>query len=243
MPPPPRTDDTADQAHDVADAIRQSVLDGSLKPGQKLREVELAARFGVSRTPVREALVAIEREGLLVYELNKGFSVRVFGLRDLEAACEMRGLLEGYACRCIAERGLGSDSERRLLACVDAVDTLLASNREVFGGDDHRAWKQANAQFHLILLQEVPNPFLGRLLATVQQIPLVQHGLALPRSTGLLRAYNAQHRQILHAILYRQGTRAEFLMREHVRQAFDEIRSKSDELALARTNEPSGFDR
>jgi GntR family transcriptional regulator, vanillate catabolism transcriptional regulator len=223
MTPVAHDPETPSPILDLADALRSHILDGTLEPGQKLREAELAARFGVSRTPVREALAAIEREGLLLYELNKGFTVRVFGPRDLEYAYEMRALLEGHACRDIAERGLGSDVERRLLECVDAVDLLLGTTSESLGPDEHADWKRLNARFHLTLLQEVPNPFLGRLLTTVQQIPLVQHGLARPRTGALLRLYNAQHRQILRAIVYRQGTRAEFLMREHVRHACEEI--------------------
>jgi GntR family transcriptional regulator of vanillate catabolism len=222
---PQRRQDTpqSDQVLDVADELRQRILDGTFAAGQRLREAELATLFGVSRTPIRLALAAIEREGLLVYELNKGFTVRAFGLFDLEGAYEMRALLEGHACRILGERGLSSAIERRLITSVDAVDALLAAEPECLGPDDHATWKRANAQFHVTLLGEVPNPFLGRLLAIVQQIPLVQHALALPRQTALLRTYNAQHRQILQAVLYRQGARAEFLMREHVSRAFHEI--------------------
>lgn len=212
-----------DQVFDIADELRQRILDGTFAAGQKLRETELGALFGVSRTPIRLALASIEREGLVIYTLNKGFTVRAFGLLDVEGAYEMRALLEGHACRILGERGLSSAVERRLLAAVDAVHVLLAGEPKRLSAGDHAAWKRANTQFHGTLLGEVPNPFLARLLAIVQQIPLVQHALALPRPIALLQAYNAQHRQILQAILYREGTRAEFLMREHVRQAFEEI--------------------
>ena len=87
-----------------------------------------------------------------------------------------------------------------------------------------------------------PRPHAGNRAADiplVQQIPLAQRGLALPLGAGLLRAYNAQHRQSLNAILYRQGTRTEFLMREHVGQTFDEVRSKS-ELLTAQSSRVSG---
>ena len=229
MPPRPLpTPQDGDQLRDLANAIRQDIMDGTLKPGQKLREVELAERHGVSRTPVREALVAIQREGLLSYEANRGFTVRAFSRQDLEHAYEMRALLEGYACRFVAERGISIDIERRLLNCVEGVDALLADCAEVLQPSKHAAWKRANMMFHETLFQAVANPFLSRQLAMVQQIPLVQHGLALRRSSTLLKAYNRQHREILGAIVYRQGTRAEFLMREHIRHALEEIGRHSE---------------
>lgn len=215
------------QPPDLATAIRQDIMDGTLKPGQKLREVELGERYGVSRTPIREALMAIQREGLLLYEVNRGFTVRTFSQQDLEHAYEMRALLEGYACRFVAERGIGIDTERRLLDCVDGVDALLVGCAEVLPPSKHEVWKRANVTFHQTLMHAVANPFLSRQIATVQQIPLVQHGLAVPRSAALLTTYNRQHREILRAVVYRQGTRAEFLMREHVGYALEEISKRS----------------
>jgi GntR family transcriptional regulator of vanillate catabolism len=211
---------------EVVDALRRMVLDGTLEAGAKLREVELASRFQVSRTPIREALVALEREGLLVYEMNRGFSVRPFSLKDLGEAYEMRALLEGHACRVTAERGLSIDDERTLVDCIDVVDRLLASV-DVLGAEELVVWQRNNALFHRTLNAPVPNQFHARMLAIVQQIPMVQHPFALTADTALMRFYSAQHRQIMRAVVFRQGARAEFLMREHIQHAYEEMRKRA----------------
>jgi GntR family transcriptional regulator of vanillate catabolism len=211
---------------EVVDALRRMVLDGTLEAGAKLRETELAGHFQVSRTPIREALVALEREGLLLYEINRGFSVRPFSLKDLGEAYEMRALLEGHACRITAERGLSIDDERTMVESIDTVDRLLASV-DVLGPDDLVVWQRNNALFHRALSAAVPNQFHVRMLAIVQQIPMVQHPFALTADTALMRFYSAQHRQIMRAVVFRQGARAEFLMREHIQHAYEEIRKRA----------------
>lgn len=208
----------ANQVQDILGALRQLILDGELPANARLREVELANQFGVSRTPIREALVALEKEGLVTYALNRGFSVRTFSVSDLIEAYEIRGLLEGHACRVVAEGGLPSSIERKMLACIEAVDAMLRSTSEI-GEAERKAWQMHNAAYHRLLLSEIRNQFFHRSLETVQKIPMVQHAITLYHSLDLLAFYNEQHRAILDAIVHREGARAEHLMREHIRHA------------------------
>ena len=88
-------DETSTQA--VTNALRELVLEGTLAPGEKLSQDHLAQRLGVSRTPLRTALASLNNDGLLVYEPNRGYSVRSFDTQDIIAAFAVRAELEGLA--------------------------------------------------------------------------------------------------------------------------------------------------
>src|ERR1700740_3158358 len=89
----------------VALRLREMILRGELPPGERLAEVALAERLGVSRTPIRQALPALAREGLRAASARRGFVVRSFSPQDVLDAVETRGVLEGLAARRVAERG------------------------------------------------------------------------------------------------------------------------------------------
>ena len=85
--------------------IREMILHGELPPGQRVREVELAAKLGVSRTPVRESLPILAQEGVLTQLDTRGFVVRAFTPQEIMDAIDVRGALEGLAARMLAEQG------------------------------------------------------------------------------------------------------------------------------------------
>jgi GntR family transcriptional regulator of vanillate catabolism len=203
-------------------ALRARILSGELPPGARLREPDLAASFGVSRFPVREALTALARDGLAEHEANRGFAVRAFGPDEVAEAYEMRALLEGQAARLAAERGLSREAEHAMLAAVLAVDALLADRRPP-GEAEAAAWRAHNAAFHAHIHSAVPNRFFVRAIAAVQSVPLVGHVLPGLHDTDLLAHFNSEHRAILEAVAARQGGRAEYLMREHIDHARRQI--------------------
>src|SRR2546421_13031594 len=83
----------------ATELIRQAILDGRLEPGSRLKEEELARELGISRTPVREALLVLQAEGLVDAVPNRGAVVRSHDANDLEDLYQLRALLEGYAAR------------------------------------------------------------------------------------------------------------------------------------------------
>src|SRR4051794_11902287 len=87
----------------IARTIRGAIIDGRLKPGQPLRESELAEELGTSRTPIREALLLLQSEGLVEASPNRGSVVRSYDATDLAETYALRAVLEGYATRCAAE--------------------------------------------------------------------------------------------------------------------------------------------
>src|ERR1700733_4559939 len=85
--------------------LRELILSGEFEAGERMSELPLVERLGVSRTPVRLALAELEHEGLLARLPGGGYAVREFTLREIEEAVELRGVLEGTAARFAAERG------------------------------------------------------------------------------------------------------------------------------------------
>src|SRR2546430_12526189 len=110
----------------VAGALRDWILAGTVSAGERLEEIPLAERLGVSRTPVRAALTALEKEGLVDYQPKRGYVVRLFGADEVFAAYEVRATIEGLACRLAAANGVPPEIEAKLSACLHEGDRILA---------------------------------------------------------------------------------------------------------------------
>lgn len=218
----------SEQVGSIMTALRNRVLEGKLLPGTKLKEAELAAQFGVSRTPIREALVAAEREGLVTYETNRGYTVRQFTRRDLLESYEMRSLLEGHGCRIVAERGLPLDVERALRNGLDRAEALIAGDSPL-EGEALEQWRLLNQRFHTTLMGLVPSGLFNRSFQTVYRVPKIYDVLEMEKDGPTLRQYNEEHRRILDAIARRQSGRVEFLMREHLQGPCDLLLRRMEE--------------
>ena len=110
-------------------SLRDLILTGALKAGDRISELSVVERLGMSRTPIRMALVRLEEEGLLELIPSGGFSVKDFSERDIYDAIEIRGTLEGLCARLAAERGLAQSALGELRDCVGAIDALLRATR------------------------------------------------------------------------------------------------------------------
>src|SRR3982750_741569 len=102
----------------ATELIRNAIIEGRLEPGRRLKEEELARELGISRTPVREALLVLQAEDLVVASPNRGATVRVHDARDLKEQYELRALLEGLATRRAAERITKDEVELLRESCV-----------------------------------------------------------------------------------------------------------------------------
>jgi GntR family transcriptional regulator of vanillate catabolism len=208
--------------HELTSRMREMILSGAFASGEHMREEALAKQFAVSRTPIRAALAANAKDGLLEYSPNRGYTVRAFDVRDIADAYEMRAVLEGTACRIAAERGLKLDAERDARRAIETVDALFRRSEEL-DGPALDLWRRQNLIFHEALLGQTNNRFLKEMVQMVQQIPSVYPPVLAPYRMEELRLYNSQHRKILECIIDRQGSRAEYLMREHVNGAGEAI--------------------
>jgi GntR family transcriptional regulator of vanillate catabolism len=198
--------------------LRDLIYSGEFAPGQRMSELPLVARLGVSRTPLRLALAALEHEGLLRGLPGGGYVVREFTQADVRDAIELRGVLEGTAARFAAERGAPARGRRALRAVNDEIATVVhRTDYESF-----ERYAHLNEDFHARLLSLAGSPLLERSLDGVVSLPfagpssaLVLAEAELPASRSILVIAHRQHSGLIEAIEARQGARAESLAREH----------------------------
>jgi GntR family transcriptional regulator, vanillate catabolism transcriptional regulator len=204
-------------------ALRDLVLEGKLRPGERVSELQMVERLGVSRTPVRTALVRLAEEGLLESIPSGGFAVRAFSEREVFEAIEIRGTLEGLAARLAAERGVSSEELDRISGCLDAIDAVVLGRKPTV--DDISRYIELNAQFHALIVAMSGSHALGRQLDRASALPFaspsafVQVQSASPEAQYILTVAQDQHRCVVNAIERRESGRAEALMREHARLA------------------------
>jgi DNA-binding GntR family transcriptional regulator len=208
----------------VAGAIQARVLSGAVPVGARLRQEALAEEFGVSRTPVREALRQLQATGLVELLPNRGAVVRGPSAREIREAYEVRAELEGLAAELAAER----ISDRDLLRLREAqalfresVATLIARRaRRPAPWKDESVWVRANDLFHQAILDAAANGRLNNTIADLHRsFPRDLTWAALSQSSRLLAENVEQHEAILEAIERRDPGEARRRMIEHVRSA------------------------
>lgn len=203
--------------------LREMILAGELPAGSRIAELNLVDKLGVSRTPIRTALMKLEQEGLLEGLANGGYAVRTFTERDVSDAIELRGTLEGLAARLAAERGVAPVVLAEARACLDQIDQWLASGS--LNDDAFSAYVTHNERFHGLLAEMTGSDVVQRELQRVIGLPFASpSGFVIsqansPQARDMLVIAQDQHRQVLGAIEQREGSRAEAIMREHSRMA------------------------
>ena len=202
----------------VALRLREMILRGELAPGERLAEVALAERLGVSRTPIRQALPALAREGLLAAAGRRGYVVRSFSPQDVVDAIETRGLLEGLAARRIAERGATPELIKSLKDCLSEGDAILAERR--FESADEQRYGEMNGRFHALIVDGAASRIVADTLARNDHVPFASaRAVAFSRDLSelvpILNYAHRQHHVIVQALENREAARAEALMREH----------------------------
>lgn len=203
--------------------LRELILSGELAGGTRIAELAIVERLGVSRTPIRAALVRLEQEGLLEALPGGGYVVQSFSERDVADAIELRGTLEGLLARLAAERGAPSVVLAEARQCLDRVDALLTAPR--LDDEAFSAYVALNSHFHSLLCEMAESPTIARQLERAASLPFASpSGFVLlqsqsTRARDMLIVAQDQHRQVMDAIEQREGARAESIMREHSRLA------------------------
>ena len=204
-------------------SLRDLILTGELKAGDRISELSVVERVGVSRTPIRMALVRLEEEGLLELIPSGGFAVKAFSERDITDAIEIRGTLEGLCARLAAERGVTQSALGELRDCVAAIDELVT--RDEVTEELFSAYVDLNERFHGLLIELADSPVLARQLKRALNLPFaspnafVRVQAELPEARMVMTIAQDHHRCVVRAIEQREGARAEAIMREHARLA------------------------
>ena len=205
--------------------LRSLILEGEFAPGERLSELPLVQRLGISRTPLRLALAALEHEGLLARRPTGGYVVREFSHRDIADAIELRGVLEGTAARFAAERGASPEE----LAELEAINAEVAALVRRADYASFARYVELNERLHARVLELARSPVLVRALAGILSLPFagpsafVLAEAELPESREILLLAHRHHVGILEAIAGRQSARAESLAREHAHIALTNL--------------------
>jgi len=189
---------------DVAERLRQQIFARQLEPGSWIDELKLAAEFGISRTPLREALKVLAAEGLVTMKLRRGAYVTEMSAQDVAQVYHLLGLLESDAASRVAAHA--SDEDRAELA---RLHNLLERQAR-----QHAAFFATNEQFHMALLQMAGNRWAVQVAADLRKVmKLNRHHSLFKR--GRLAESLAEHRALMQAIEQRDQAKARSLMQAH----------------------------
>ena len=193
------------------DYLKEKLLSGRFKPGERLTEEHLASELGVSRTPVREALHKLEREGLVKPLETRGFCVAWDSREEMEELFDIRSVLEGYALRCVCE----SISEKNL----NVLEGFIQKAEHALTQKKIDKIFHYNTQFHDTLHGLVSHkPRFHDMMADMRKYVLRYRKDTLQTLDGAKRSIEG-HRKIMLALRLKDPDLCERIMREHIRES------------------------
>lgn len=201
----------------IYEHVRQAILDGLIKPGQRLVERDIAAKFNASRTPVREALRKLETEGFIEYLPRKGVIVRGFNIEEIEEIYNIRKSLECLAIRSSIHK-ITSEQINDLQAIVEQLE-------QVENGSAVQTTYTGLHEFDDVLVNTANMPLLKNFLYILKESLQRYRKInlsSLPRRQSAVR----EHKEILQAVIDRDVERAEKLVCQHIDNSRNELMKK-----------------
>jgi len=203
-PQPPRALRPRALYEEVADRLRQQIYSRELEPGSWIDELKLAQAFGISRTPLREALKVLAVEGLVTMKLRRGAYVTEVSREDVAQVYHLLALLESDAAATVAAQA--SDAQREDLQQLHALLERQVRQRDAFF--------TTNEQFHMALLHIAGNRWATQLVTDLRKVMKLNRHHSLFKQ-GRLSDSLAEHRALMAAIEKRDAELARELMRAH----------------------------
>lgn len=197
---------------ELSDAIFDLIVAGTYRPGEKLNEIELAERFGVSRTPVREALKTLSSSGVIAIERHKGARVVDYSPESVEAMYSARSMMEPYAARLASEHMTDDD----VAALRRLADDMYVKVTE----DPNLAEIAAlNNAFHSAIVSHCPNPRVAEMTLGMLKPLVASRTFRVYTQSQLLRSAH-HHLEIVDAMEHRDPDWVESIMRAHIRSGY-----------------------
>lgn len=194
----------------VFEAVREAIIEGKLKPGERLMEAQLAQELGVSRTPVREAIRKLEHEGFVLMIPRKGAYVSDLSLKEITSVFEVRRALEGLAAELAAERATPEEIElleRQLVELAECVDT-----------DQPDRYVELDTEFHATVYRLSRNERLGQILNLLRE-QIQRFRTRTLASRQRRREALEEHRALVEALAARDAEEARRAAQEHIDSA------------------------
>lgn len=191
----------------AVEQLRQAIITSALEPGSIHSEQTIATRMSISRTPVREALLQLEREGLVEFIPQRGVRIRELDSEHLAHVFELRAALEGYCAGMLATK---QNPE-----VVVRLENELKRQRAIIDGDDHLAWVLANMDFHAAIVGGIGNQLFNETLS-----PLATHTMRIgyrmiARRKRMEESYD-EHAGVVDAIRRGDAEKARQRATEHM---------------------------
>lgn len=219
---------TATRKQTATEALRKLIMSGRIRPGEQLRERDIAEQIGVSRTPLREAFNQLEREGLVESKPHRGYSVTVVDLKTGQQLYDLRKILDAYAATLTAEAitQKGIDDLNEVMAQLADFES-----REEPSIDDLAAEVRVGLRIHEIIARESGDPFLFETLKSLygRLSLLIWVDVLWVDRWDFTRA---EHREIVDAIVSRDGKRAAAAAETHVQRSKDDLQRVIDAQTL-----------
>jgi len=199
--------------------LREMILSGELKAGERLTEVGLSERMGVSRTPVRGVLPVLAADGFLDPVGKRGYCVRRFDPEESLKELELRSILEGVAARYLAQAGLDEQVLQQLNECLRDGDKIF--EKGCLSLEDEDRYGEMNAEFHRIIVENCGSAPVINVLQKLNNMPFIGPSVLVFNRVGLERAYvlllraHGHHHALVDAISRGDAARAEAIFREH----------------------------
>jgi len=194
----------------VFETLREAIINGVLKPGERLMEVQLAEELGVSRTPVREAIRKLELEGFVVMIPRKGAYVAGISLKDVADVFEVRAALESLAAGLAAERI--TDEE------IEELERVLVQQQNLADSDRLEDIIKVDTDFHDVLYRASRNERLIQIVSHLRE-QIQRFRTASLSQPGRMRIALEEHKELVEAIAERNVEKAQALAREHIENA------------------------
>ena len=194
----------------VFESIRGAILSGTIKPGERLMEVQMAEKMGVSRTPIREAIRKLELEGLVNMVPRKGVYVANLSVKDITDVLEIRSALEGLAANLAATRVTAED--------IKEIEKAVEEFNEAIKGKDFELIVERDLKFHDSIFKASGNEKLVVLTNNLREQIQRFRVMILKNSSGL-KDLSVEHREIADAISNKDADKAQELATSHIVQA------------------------
>ncbi|WP_070000035.1 GntR family transcriptional regulator [Cellulosilyticum sp. I15G10I2] len=191
----------------VFQTLRKAILTGELEPGERLMEIQLGEKLGVSRTPIREAIRKLELEGLVIMVPRKGAQVAQFTEKDIQDVLEVRAALEALAAKIACKRM----DDRAFLKLQLAITEYDYAARE----KDIETMIEKDVEFHETIFNASQNDKLIQLFNNLRE-QVHRYRIAYLKNTGESELVHAEHLQLLEALQRRDEVLAEEIAAKHI---------------------------
>ncbi|CAI2534686.1 Uncharacterized HTH-type transcriptional regulator ydfH [Serratia proteamaculans] len=211
----------------VLNLLRNDILSGKYRPGDRLRQDEVAKRFDISTTPVREAFRGLRAEGLISIDANKGVVVKGLTIDDVTEIYELRIMLEPL----LAKKSVSSISPESLVLAEQIHEEMCKTT------DPHH-WSSLNRDFHVQLMCSETHTRLYEMVKNLLVVAEPYVSLSIFVHPNILQADNDDHFNILEGYRREDATQVEEMVRKHLTHTLETIQASVNEDTLGRLNTP-----